>query len=324
MIVGLGVLVFVGLCWWLYHTYRRRISSRRAQNAYPGPSQTPAHRRGESGGSYSSTSHLNSANPSQLSLPVQRIRFFFSGMFPVRERRRDTAWNIEGDPGFSRRTPAVYDPPIHRASNSFSTPTPIIHAQDDPPPTSAAAAWPPFQKISRWWASVNPSKGREYQAVHLVPTRKDSKFDDDYLETALMSPPLPNQAPNIGNDQIPSVAAISDGGGVSVPPLQTSQPEAEPTSPTRLPTLRPNRLGDIVATEDPLLSQPLPSPDVSLTVFGRRPPVPDISCRRQPPAPSLQICRHSHPHQRSDHKCPTTPSTLHGRTFPPIEGRNKP
>ena len=261
VIVGLGVLVLVGLFWWLYRTYRRRISSRRAQNAYPGTNRSPAHRRGESAGSYSSTSHLNSANPSQVSLPVHRIRFFFSGMFPVRERRRDTGWNIEGDPGLSRRTPAAYDPPSRRESGSFSTPS--AHAQNDPPPTPTTATWPPFQKLSRWWASFNPSKGRDYQAVHLAPTRKDSKYDDDYLETALVSPPPPNPASNLGNDQIPSVIAISDGGGVSVPHPQTSQPEAEPTSPTRLPILRPNRLGDIVATEDPPLSQPLPSPDVS-------------------------------------------------------------
>lgn len=263
MIVGLGVLVLVGLFWWLYRTHRRHASSRRAQNAYPGTNRTPAHRRGESAGSYSSTSHLNSPNTSQVSLPVHRIRFFFSGMFPVRERRRDTGWNIEGDPGLSRRTPAVYDPPSHRDSNSFSTPTPSIHAQNDLPPTPTAATWPPFQRISRWWASISPSKGRDYQAVHLAPTRKNSKFDDDYVETALVSPPLQNRASNVGNGQIPSVVAISDSGGVSVPHPQTSQPVAEPTSPTRLPILRPNRLGDIVATEDTSLSQPLPSPDVS-------------------------------------------------------------
>ena len=314
MIVGLVVLILVGLFLWLYRAYRRRISSRRAQDAYPGPNQTLAHRRGESAGSYSSTSHLNSANPSQLSLPVHRIRFFFSGMLPVRERRRDTGWNIEGDPGLSRRPPAVYDPPVRRESDSFSTPTPSIHAQNDPPPTPTAATWPPLQKISRWWASVNPSKARDYQAVHLAPTRRDSKFDDDYLETALVSPPPPDRASGMGNGQIPSVVAISDGGGVSVPHPQTSQPEAEPTSPTRLPILRPNRLGDIVATEDPSPSQPIQSPDVSQTVFGRRPPVSNLPCRRPPPPPSLQFCQLSRHHQRFDRKCPTRLSIPHGRT----------
>jgi len=262
VIVGLGVLILVGLSWWLYHAYRRRTSSRRAQNAYPGANRSLAHRRGESAGSYSSTSHLN---PSQLSLPVHRIRFFFSGMFPVRERRRKPDWNIEGDPGLPGRSTVVYDLPSRRESDSFSTPTPTIHARNEPPPTSTVTTWPPLQRISRWWTSVNPSKGRDYQAVHLAPTRQNSKFDDDddHLEPAFPSPPLQNQASNIRDDQTPSVVAISNGEWGTVPHPQAPQPEAEQLSPTRLPILRPNRLGDIVVTGDPLPSQQLPSPDVS-------------------------------------------------------------
>lgn len=318
VIVGLGVLILVILFWWLYRVYRRRMSSRRAQDAYPGANHPLAHRRGESAASYSSTSHLNSTNASQLSLPVHRIRFFFSGMFPVRERRRNSNWNIEGDSGFPGRTPAIYDPPSRRGSDSFSTSG--IHARNDPPPTSTVATWPPIQKISRWWASVNPSKGSDYQAVHLAPTRQNSKFDDDYLEAALASPPFQSQASNVGNDQIPSVGAISDGERVPVPHSQISQPEAEPTSPRRLRSLRPNRLGDIVATEEP--SEPVSSPDVSYADFGRCPPS-DLPCRRQLPPPSLRSQR-SHPPKGFDGKCPARPSIPHVQTCPTIENRDKP
>ena len=262
MIVGLGVLIIVGLIWCFYRACRRRKSSRRAQNLY-----FIGHRRGESTGSHSSISHLN---PNRLSVPVHRICFFFNGMLPVRERRRNPDWNIEGEPGSSRRSSIADDSPSRRGSDSFVS-APNIHAQNDTPPASPAAAWSPLQTISRWWTSVSPSKGMGYQAVNLLSVRKNSKFetDDDYhLEPTFTSPPPQNQAPNTrddhtSRDDIPPVVVISNGERESVSRPQTPQSKTQPQSRGRLPSLRPNRPGRIVAVEDPSPSQPLPSADVS-------------------------------------------------------------
>jgi len=270
VIVGLGILILAGLTWCFCRAYRRRKSSRRAQGAYPGTNHFLGHRRNESAGSYSSTSHLNAMNPSQLSLPVRRLRFFFSGMMPVRERRRGSDWNIEGEPELPRRSAVVYDPPLRRESVSLFTPPPSIHAQNDTPPTSPTT-WSPFQTVSRWWTSANPSKGRDYQAVRLLSARKNSKFatdDDDHLESAFAFPPPQNRTSNIRGDhtsgeEILPVLVISNGERGSVSRPQTQQPEVGPPSSERLPSLRPNRPGHIVAIEDPSTSQPLQYADVS-------------------------------------------------------------
>lgn len=266
VIVGLGVLILVGLIWYFCRAYRRRKYSRRAQGVY-----SLGHRRDDSAGSYSSTSHLN---PNQLSLPVHRIRYFFNGMLPVRERRRNPDWNIEGEPRLSRRSSVVYDPPSRRESGSF-TPAPSVHVQNDTPPISPAVTWSPLQTISRWWTSVNPSRGRDYQAVHLLSVRKNSKFgtddNDNQPEPEFMSPP-PNQASNIQNertsgDDVPPVVVISNGEGESASRPQTPQLETELLSRQRLPSLRPNRPGHIVAIQDPSSSRQLTSADVSWTVL---------------------------------------------------------
>jgi len=271
VIVGLGILIVAGLTWWFYRTYRRRRSSRRAQGLYPGTNHFLGHRRNESGGSYSSTSHLNAMNPSQLSLPVRRIRLFFSGMLPVRERRRGSDWNIEGEPVLPRRSAVIYDTPSRRESVSFFTPPPSVHAQNDTPPASPITNWSPFRTISRWWTSANPSKGRDYQAVRLLSARKNSKFgtdDDNHPESAFTPPPPQNQASNTrsghtSGEEIPPIPANSNGERGSISRPRTQQPEDEPPSNKRLPSLRPNRPGHIVATEDPSPSQPLPYADVS-------------------------------------------------------------
>lgn len=269
VIVGLVVLVLVGLTWWLYRIYARRRPSRRAQDVYSRTNHPFSHRRDESTGSYSSTSHLNAMSPSQLSHPVHRLRFFFSGMLPVRERRKNSDWNIEGEPDLPRRSPVADDPPEHRESDSFFTPTPSIHTQNDPSPTSPVTTWSPLQTMSRWWTSVSPSKGKGYQAVHLLPTRKDSKFgadDDNHPEPTFMSPPPQNRASDIGNGrasgEVPSVVVISNSERLSVSSPQTPHPETETAATKRLPSLRPNRPGYIVAVEDPSPSQ-LPPLDVS-------------------------------------------------------------
>ena len=267
VIVGLGVLILAGLFWYLCRVYRRRRSSRRAQGAYSRTNHSLGHRRDESAGSYSSTSHLKAMNASELSLPLHRIRYFFSGMFPVRERRRNSDWNIEGEPGLPRRSSITNDPSSHRESDSFFTPTSSIHAQNDTPPTSPAVNWSPFQTISRWWTSTSLPKGRE--AVHLLSARKGSKFgadDDNHLEPVFMSPPPRNQASNIRNDrtseeEVPSVIIVSNGGRESVSSPQSL--ETEPTGNKRLLSLRPNRPGHIVAIEDPSSSQSLSYADVS-------------------------------------------------------------
>jgi len=269
VIVGLAVLALVGLIWLLYR-YRRRKSSRRAQGA----NRFPGHHRNESAASYSSTSYLNTMNPSQLPLPVHRIRFFFSGMFPVRERRRNSDWNIEGEPGLPRRSSVAYDPPSHRESDSFFTSTPSVHARNDTPPTSPTTTRSPrspFQAISRWWASANLAKSRDYQAVHLVSARKSSKLgtdDDNHPEPEFIPPPPQNQGSNIGNgrtsgEEIPPAVTTSNGEGQSAPRLQTLQPGTQPPNSKRLPSLRPNRPGNIVAVENPSPTQQLQSADVS-------------------------------------------------------------
>ena len=265
VIVGLGVLFLAGLVWYLHRAYKRRRYSRRAQDSdnYFG------HQRNQSALSFSSTSHLN---PGQLSLPVHRIRFFFRGMFPVRERRRNSGWNIEGESGLSSRCSVAYDPPLRPQSGS-SDPAPSVHVQNDTPPLSPTITASPFQTISRWWTSISPSKNRDYQTVHLLSTRKNSKFgtdDDDHPDPAFASPPLQNQASTSRNDgkpgeEAPPVVLISNGKRQPVSRPQTPQPETEPTSTKRLrpPSLRPNRPGHIVAVEDPLPSQQLTSADVS-------------------------------------------------------------
>lgn len=265
MIVGLGVLIVVGLIWCLRRAYRRRRYSRRAQ----GTGNYFGHHRNQSALSYSSTSHLN---PGQLLLPVHRIRFFFRGMFPVRERRRNSGWNIEGEPGLSRRSSA-YDAPLRPESGSSFGPVPSVHVQNDTPPVSPATTPSPFQTISRWWTSISPSKNRDYQTVHLLSTRKNSKFgadDDDHPEPTFASPPPQHQASTSRNDRtsgqdVSPVLVISDRERESVSRPQTPQPETEPPSAERLrpPTLRPNRPGHIVAVEDPSPSHQLISPDVS-------------------------------------------------------------
>ena len=262
VIVGLGVLILVGLFWWFCRVYRRRRSSRRAQ----GSNISLSHRRGESAGSYTSTSHLNAMDGSQLSLPVHRIRFFFSGMLPVRERRRGSDWNIEGEPGLPRRSSIPYDSPERRETDSFFTPGPSAHARNDTPPASPGATWSPFQTISRWWTSASPSKGRDYQAVHLLSARKNSKFgtDDDYHpELGFISSPPRNQTSNIRNDhtsgeRVPAVVATWNGEGNPLSTPHTPQPETESAGTKHLPALRPNRPGQIVAFEDPPPTQPSP------------------------------------------------------------------
>ena len=263
VIVGLGVLILVGLIWCFYRAYRRRNYSRRAQGAY-----SIGHRRNESGGSYSSTSHLN---PNQLSLPVHRIRFFFSGMLPVRERRRGSDWNIEGEPELPRRSSVTYDPPSHQENESLFAPGHSVHTQNDSPPASPAIPRSPFQTISRWWTSVSPTKDKGYQAVHLLPARKYSKSgtDDDNLPEPAFTPPPPrNQGSGTRNDRtsregVPAAVVVSNGERASVSRVRTPQPETESHRRERLPSLRPNRPGRIVAIEDPPPSQLLPTADVS-------------------------------------------------------------
>ena len=266
VIVGLGVLILVGLIWCFYRAYRRRRYSRRAQGVY-----SLGHRRDDSAGSYSSTSHLN---PSRLSLPVHRVRYFFSGMLPVRERRRNSDWNIDGEPELPRSS-TVYDPPSRRESGSLLTPAPSVHAQNDTPPASPAVTWSPFQTISRWWTSVNPSKGRDYHPLYLLEARKNSKFgtDDNNQPGPAFISPSQGQASNTRNertseDDILPVVVISNGEREPASRPQTPQPETEPPSSQRLSSLRPNRPGNIVATQDPSPSQPLSSADVSLTALG--------------------------------------------------------
>ena len=267
VIVGLGVLILVGLIWCFYRAYRRRKYSPREQGVY-----SIGHRRNESAGSYSSTSHLN---PNRLSLPVHRIRFFFRGMLPVRERRRSLDWNIEGEPELPRRSSVTYDPPSHRESESFFRPAPSVHTQNDSPPASPETPWSPFQTISRLWVSASPSKGKEYQAVHLLPARKYSKSgtDDDNLpEPTFIPPPSQNRGSNARSDRtsregISRAVAVSSGGRASGSGVWTPQPETEQPRRERLPSLRPNRPGRIVAIEGPPPSQLSPSADVSWTVL---------------------------------------------------------
>ena len=272
VIVGLGVLILVGLIWCLHRAYRRRRYSRRAQDMYTGTNNHLGHRRNQSSLSYSSTSYLNAAGPGQLSLPVHRIKFFFRGMFPVRERQRNSDWNIEGETGHSRRSSAAYDPPPRPESGSSFAPAPSVLVQNDTPPVSPEVAWSPFQTISRWWASITPPKNGDYESVHLVSPRKNSKFgtdDDDPPDPAFAYPPPQNQASTSRNDRtsgegVPAVV-ISEVKRESASRPQTPQPETEPPSPERRrpPSLRPNRPGQIVAVEDPSPSHPLPSADVS-------------------------------------------------------------
>ena len=209
-------------------------------------------------------------NPSQLSLPVHRIRFFFSGMLPVRERRRGSDWNIEGEPEPPRRSPVAYDPPSHQENDSFFPHTPSVHTQNDTPPTSPVATWSPFRTVSRWWTSASPPKGNDHQTVHLLSARKDSKFgadDDNHPEPVFMSPPPQNQALDMGNNRtsggIPTAVVIPDSERESVSRPQTPESETELAGTKRLPSLRPNRPGHIVAIEDSSPSQSLPYPDVS-------------------------------------------------------------
>lgn len=289
VLTGLGVLILVGLIWCFYRAYRQRRYSRRAQGVYP-----LGHRRNESADSYSSVNRLN---PSQLSLPVHRIRFFFSGMLPVRGRRRDPGWNIEGEPELPRRSPVAYDPPpSRRESGSLFTHTPDVHAQNDTPPASPAVTWSPLQTISRWWTSANSSRGRDYQPVHLLSARRNSRLgtdDDNQLDPASMPPPQ-NQVSNTRNertsrDDIPPVVIISNDERESASRPQMPQPETEPPGRQRLPSLRPNRPGNIVAVQGPSSSRPLPSADVSQAVLKRCIPTPDFPRRFQPMPLLLQI-----------------------------------
>jgi hypothetical protein len=269
VIVGLGVLILVGVIWCLHRAYRRRRYSRRAQadtNSYFG------HRRNPSALSYSSTSHLNPTPPRQLSIPVHRIKFFFRGMLPVRERQRNSSWNIEGEIGHFRRSSAAYDPPPRPESGSSFVPVPSVRVQNDTPPASPEVNWSPLQTISRWWASINPIQNEDYQPVQLLPPRKNSKFgadDDDQPDPAFASSSAQNQASTSRNDltsgeEVPAVI-VSEVERESASRPQTPQPETEPLTPKRLrqPSLRPNRPGQIVAVEDPSSSHLLPSADVS-------------------------------------------------------------
>lgn len=284
VIVGLGVLIVVGLIWCLCRAYKRRRHSRRAQGTF-------RHHRNQSGLSFSSTSHLNSAAPSQYSLPVHRIRFFFRGMFPMRGHR-SPSWNIEGESGPSRPS-APYDPPSRPESGSSFTSVPSVHVQNDTPPISPEVTWSPFRGVSRWWSSISPTKGRDYQAVHLLSTRKNSKFgtdDDDHPEPAFRSSSPQNHASTPRNgrtsEDIPPVLVIpSEGEPATRSP--TPQPETEPLSPkrSRPPSLRPNRPGHIVAVEDPSPSQPLPSANAPTTSSL----TPNLSAFPPPPAIREQI-----------------------------------
>ena len=263
VIVGLGILVLVGSFWCWYRFYKRRKSSRRAQDMYPGMDHSPTHRRNESAASYSSTTRLNA---SQLSLPVHRVRFFFSGMLPVRERQRNSDWNIEGEPRLPRRSSVAYDPSSRRESDSLFTHAPSM--QNDTPPNSPVTNWSPLQTISRWWMSANPSKSKDYQSVHLLSTRKNSKFgndDDNHPEPAFVPPSPQNEIRNgrASEEGVSSVLIISNGERQSVSHPRSPHPEPESPNTDRLPSLRPNRPGHIVATEDPSHSQPLSPADVS-------------------------------------------------------------
>lgn len=321
VLVGLGVLILVGLVWCFRRAYRRRRYSRRAQGPYP-----LGHRRNESADSYSSVNRLN---PSQLSLPVHRIRFFFSGMLPVRGRRRDPNWNIEGETELPRRSPVAYDPPSRRESGSLFTHTPDVHAQNDTPPASPAATWSPFQTISRWWTSATPSRDRDYRPVHLLSIRRNSRLgtdDDSQLDPGSMPPPQ-NQVSNIRNertsrDDIPPVVVISNDERESAPLPQTPQPETEPPGRQRLPSLRPNRPGHIVAIQDPSSSRPLPSANVSQADLERLIPAPDFPRRFQPTPLLLQI--RPRPHQGFDRKYRATPFIPCARPRPRTEGQYKP
>lgn len=258
--------MLVGLIWCLRRAYRQRKYSRRAQ----GTDNYFGRHRNQSALSYSSTSHLN---PGQLPPPLHRVRFFFRGMFPVRERRRNPSWNIEGESGLSRGSSAAYDPPSRPESGYSSGPAPSVHVQNETPPISPVTASSPFQTISRWWTSISPSKNRDYQTVHLLSTRKNSKFgadDDDHPEPTFASPPPQNQAStsrhdHTSGDEATAVLVISHGDREPVSRPQTPQPETEPPSnkPLRPPSLQPNRPGHIVAVEDPPLLQQSTSAGVS-------------------------------------------------------------
>ena len=324
VIVGLGVLIVVGLIWCLCRVYKRRRYSRRAQG-------TIRHYRNQSGLSFSSTSHLNSAPPSKYSLPVHRIRFFFRGMFPERGHR-GPSWNIEGESGPSRPSGA-YDPPSRPESGSSFTSLPSVHVQNDTPPISPEVTWSPFRGVSRWWSSISPTRGRDYQAVHLLSTRKNSKLgtdDDDYPEPTFASSSPQNHAPTSRNDRasedVPAVLVISDGEGEPATRSPTPQPETEPPSPkrSRPSSLRPNRPGHIVAVEDPSPSQPLPSADVSYTVLECHIFIPNSLSRRQPPRASLQIYPRSHPRQGSGNKYPAIRSTPHAPHSPQTKSQSRP
>ena len=218
----------------------------------------------------------------------------------MRERPRNTGWNIEGESALSRRSSAAYDPPPRPESGYSTGPVPSVHVQNDTPPVSPVTASSTFQTISRWWTSISPSKNKDYQTVHLLSPRKNSKFgtdDDDHPEPAFASPPPQNRASTSRNDrtpgeEAPAVVVISDGERESVSRPQTPQPETEPSSAKhpRPTSLRPNRPGHIVAVEDPLPSQQLSSADVSWTVLKRNNSFSDPLHRRQTPQPSLRTC----------------------------------
>jgi hypothetical protein len=185
-------------------------------------------------------------------------------MLPVRERRRKPDWNIEGEPGLSRRPPAAYDPPLRPESGSSFETVPTG-------PISPAGTWSPIQTISRWWTSINPSKNAEYQTVHLLSTRKNSKLgndDEDHPEPAFTSPLPQSQVPTSGNERTPAEVppiVVSDSERKPVSRPHTPQPETEPLGAgrPRITSLRPNRPGNIVAVEGSPPSQPLLSVDVS-------------------------------------------------------------
>ena len=267
VIVGLGVLILVGLIWCLGRVYKRRKYARRAQGTYP------SHRRNQSTLSYSSTSHLNPADPGRLSLPMHRIPFFFRGMFPARGQKNPD-WNIEGESTLSRRSSVAYDSPPHPESGSLLEPAPGIAVEDGTPPVSPAETWSPFRAVSRWWSSITTSKNGDYQTVHLLWARKNSKpgnDDDDILDPEFAAPPQNLQFTSM-NDCIPSeapaVVVVPDDDNELVSRTQTLQLGTESTLTSRPNTasLRPNRPGSIIAVEDPSLSQQVQSVGVSQTV----------------------------------------------------------
>jgi hypothetical protein len=165
VIVGLVILFLLGLILYLHRAYRRRGSSRRAQgdNSYLG------HRRNQSALSVNSASYLNHS-PSPLS--VHRIRFFFRGMFPIREQRRNSAWNIEGESTLSRRPSAAYDPPPPPEDDPLFTPTTPSFPSHDTPPVSSAPARAPFQTISRWVDICKPIERQRLPSCQPIGTEK--------------------------------------------------------------------------------------------------------------------------------------------------------